>query len=269
MPSMDRDADAPTASRPDGAPALRGQEGHRRPGPPARADDRRAPGPRPPPRRGRARAWPRRWPSRRSPTSIGGDFKRIQFTPDLVPADLVGTRIYNQKTGEFTTSLGPVFTNLLLADEINRAPGQGPERPARGDAGAPGHDRPRDPPGARPVPRAGDPEPDRDRGHVRRCPRRRSTGSCSRSSSATRRRPRSSSSSSARPSRVGGGPAGPLDRRPARRSSGEVDRGVRRPGPASSTPSGCRPRRARRGPTGCPSSSATSPTARARAPRST
>jgi MoxR-like ATPase len=54
--------------------------------------------------------------------TIGGDFKRIQFTPDLVPADLVGTRIYNQKTGEFGTSLGPVFTNLLLADEINRAP---------------------------------------------------------------------------------------------------------------------------------------------------
>jgi MoxR-like ATPase len=53
---------------------------------------------------------------------IGGQFNRIQFTPDLVPADLVGTRIYNQKTGEFTTSLGPVFTNLLLADEINRAP---------------------------------------------------------------------------------------------------------------------------------------------------
>ena len=54
--------------------------------------------------------------------TIRGTFKRIQFTPDLVPADLVGTRIYNQKTGEFTTSLGPVFTNLLLADEINRAP---------------------------------------------------------------------------------------------------------------------------------------------------
>src|SRR5450631_2034566 len=54
--------------------------------------------------------------------SIGGEFKRIQFTPDLVPSDLVGTRIYNQKTGEFSTSLGPVFTNLLLADEINRAP---------------------------------------------------------------------------------------------------------------------------------------------------
>jgi MoxR-like ATPase len=54
--------------------------------------------------------------------TIRGTFRRIQFTPDLVPADLVGTRIYNQKTGEFATSLGPVFTNLLLADEINRAP---------------------------------------------------------------------------------------------------------------------------------------------------
>jgi MoxR-like ATPase len=54
--------------------------------------------------------------------AITGHFRRIQFTPDLVPADLVGTRIYNQKTGDFSVSLGPVFTNLLLADEINRAP---------------------------------------------------------------------------------------------------------------------------------------------------
>ena len=54
--------------------------------------------------------------------TVRGQFKRIQFTPDLVPADLVGTRIYNQRTGEFGTTLGPVFTNLLLADEINRAP---------------------------------------------------------------------------------------------------------------------------------------------------
>ena len=54
--------------------------------------------------------------------AISGEFQRIQFTPDLMPADLVGTRIYNQKTGEFGTSLGPVFANLLLADEINRAP---------------------------------------------------------------------------------------------------------------------------------------------------
>jgi MoxR-like ATPase len=54
--------------------------------------------------------------------AIQGEFKRVQFTPDLVPADLIGTRIYNQRTGEFQTSLGPVFTNLLLGDEINRAP---------------------------------------------------------------------------------------------------------------------------------------------------
>ena len=53
---------------------------------------------------------------------IQGQFKRIQFTPDLVPADLIGTRMYNQRTGEFSTALGPVFTHLLLADEINRAP---------------------------------------------------------------------------------------------------------------------------------------------------
>jgi MoxR-like ATPase len=49
-------------------------------------------------------------------------FRRIQFTPDLLPADLVGTRIFNQRSGEFSTWLGPVFTNLLLADEINRSP---------------------------------------------------------------------------------------------------------------------------------------------------
>ena len=53
---------------------------------------------------------------------LQGQFRRVQFTPDLVPADLVGTRLYNQKTGDFSTALGPVFTNLLLADEINRAP---------------------------------------------------------------------------------------------------------------------------------------------------
>src|SRR5580765_9118290 len=55
-------------------------------------------------------------------SAIRGSFRRIQFTPDLVPADLVGTRIYNQRTGEFGVELGPVFANLLLADEINRAP---------------------------------------------------------------------------------------------------------------------------------------------------
>jgi len=53
---------------------------------------------------------------------IDCEFKRIQFTPDLVPADLIGTRIYNQHTGTFDTELGPVLANLVLADEINRAP---------------------------------------------------------------------------------------------------------------------------------------------------
>jgi len=54
--------------------------------------------------------------------AVSGSFGRIQFTPDLVPADLVGTRVYNQHSGDFSTALGPVFANLLLADEINRAP---------------------------------------------------------------------------------------------------------------------------------------------------
>ena len=99
--------------------------------------------------------------------AIGGEFKRIQFTPDLVPADLVGTRIYNQKTGEFNTSLGPVFTNLLLADEINRAPAKVQSallevmQERQVTIGA------RDLPGAEPLPGAGDAEPDRDRGHLR------------------------------------------------------------------------------------------------------
>jgi MoxR-like ATPase len=54
--------------------------------------------------------------------AVGGQYQRIQFTPDLVPADLTGTRVYHQHSGEFQIQLGPVFTNLLLADEINRAP---------------------------------------------------------------------------------------------------------------------------------------------------
>src|ERR1700737_10777 len=53
---------------------------------------------------------------------LGGSFQRIQFTPDLVPSDLVGTRIYRPDNGHFDTELGPVFCNFLLADEINRAP---------------------------------------------------------------------------------------------------------------------------------------------------
>ena len=53
---------------------------------------------------------------------LGGTFRRIQFTPDLVPADLVGTRVYRPDSGRFDTELGPVFANFLLADEVNRAP---------------------------------------------------------------------------------------------------------------------------------------------------
>src|SRR6187431_2702562 len=54
--------------------------------------------------------------------TISAKFARVQFTPDLLPADLIGTVIYNQQKGEFTSKLGPIFANLVLADEINRAP---------------------------------------------------------------------------------------------------------------------------------------------------
>jgi MoxR-like ATPase len=53
---------------------------------------------------------------------LGADFRRIQFTPDLMPSDVVGTTVFNPQTGAFTTRRGPIFTNLLLADEINRTP---------------------------------------------------------------------------------------------------------------------------------------------------
>jgi hypothetical protein len=108
-------------------------------------------------------------------SAVGGQFKRIQFTPDLVPADLIGTRIYNQKTGEFSTSLGPVFTNPPARRRDRPGAGQGPIGPARGDAGAPGHDRPRhvQGPGAVPRPRHAEPV---ETGAPTPCPRRRSTG---------------------------------------------------------------------------------------------
>ena len=54
--------------------------------------------------------------------SLKGTFSRLQFTPDLLPADVIGTRIYNASTHEFSTKIGPVFANIVLADEINRAP---------------------------------------------------------------------------------------------------------------------------------------------------
>jgi MoxR-like ATPase len=55
-------------------------------------------------------------------SAVGGSFKRVQFTPDLLPSDIVGTRVFDQRTGGFTTALGPIFANIVLADEINRAP---------------------------------------------------------------------------------------------------------------------------------------------------
>src|SRR5471030_1394662 len=55
-------------------------------------------------------------------TAIGGSFKRVQFTPDLLPSDIVGTRIFDQRSSEFVTVRGPIFANIVLADEINRAP---------------------------------------------------------------------------------------------------------------------------------------------------
>ncbi|MBC5811561.1 MAG: AAA family ATPase [Candidatus Eremiobacteraeota bacterium] len=55
-------------------------------------------------------------------SAIGGAFKRIQFTPDLLPSDVVGTRVFDQRSAEFSTVLGPIFANVVLADEINRAP---------------------------------------------------------------------------------------------------------------------------------------------------
>ena len=54
--------------------------------------------------------------------SMDAKFQRIQFTPDLLPADLIGTMIYNQKEGNFSIKKGPIFANFILADEINRAP---------------------------------------------------------------------------------------------------------------------------------------------------
>ena len=97
---------------------------------------------------------------------LGGSFKRLQFTPDLVPADLVGTRIYRPDAGSFDIELGPVFCNFLLADEINRAPAKVQSallevmQERQVTIGHETHMRPRAVPGARHA------EPDRVRGHL-------------------------------------------------------------------------------------------------------
>ena len=162
---MERDPDARPA-RPDGEAPVRGQEGHRRPGPPARADDRRAARPRSPARRGRAGPGQDDGDQDAGP----GDRRRLQAHPvhagpragrprgdaDLQPED---GRVHDLARAR-------VHEPPARRRDQPRA-GQGPVRAARGDAGAAGHDRPRHPPGPGPVPRAGHAEPDRDRGHVR------------------------------------------------------------------------------------------------------
>ena len=74
-------------------------------------------------------------------SAIETKFQRIQFTPDLLPADLIGTMIYSQKDGAFFPKKGPLFANLILADEINRGTGEGAECLAGGDAGKADHNR--------------------------------------------------------------------------------------------------------------------------------
>ena len=177
---------------------LRGPTGHRRPGRDARAHPRRPAVRRPHPPRGRPRSGqdpddqdPRRRPRRvlqARPVHPGPDAVRPRRHAHLPP----------RSTATFETELGPVFANFLLADEINRAPAKVQSRAARGHAGAPGHDRPHDLPGPGAVHRPRDREPDRGRGHLSRCPRPSSTGSCSRSCSTTRTPPRRRRSSPAR-----------------------------------------------------------------------
>ena len=95
--------------------------------------------------------------------ALGIDFQRIQFTPDLVPADIVGTRIYNQKARPVRGVARPDLRQSGSGRRDQPGAGQGPERAAGGDAGAPGHHRPGNPPLARSLPGHGYPEPDRIR----------------------------------------------------------------------------------------------------------
>ena len=97
---------------------------------------------------------------------LGVDYRRIQFTPDLMPPNVVGTTVFNPKTAEFALRKGPIFTSLLLADEINRTPPKTQSALLEAMEERPGHDR-RRAGGTRPaVPRLRDAEPDRVRGDV-------------------------------------------------------------------------------------------------------
>ena len=93
--------------------------------------------------------------------AMDAKFSRIQFTPDLLPADIVGTLIYNQQKGEFITQKGPIFANIVLADEINRAPAK--VQSALLEAM---QERRRDIRASRAVPRARNAKPNRPRGNI-------------------------------------------------------------------------------------------------------
>ena len=98
--------------------------------------------------------------------SIGCSFRRIQFTPDLMPADVTGVNVYNQRSGEFEFRAGPLLTQLVLADEINRASPRTQAALLEAMEGAPADRRGRDDAHAPPVPRDRHPKPGRARGHV-------------------------------------------------------------------------------------------------------
>ena len=105
------------------------------------------------------------WSSRSRPR-LELDFKRVQFTPDLMPGDVTGSLIFDARNATFTSGEGPVFTNLLLADEINRTPPKTQAVAARGHGGTPGVGRREVAAAARPVHRDRHPEPGRVRGHL-------------------------------------------------------------------------------------------------------
>ena len=111
---------------------------------------------------------------------LGCEFKRIQFTPDLMPADITGTNVFNLQRNEFSLVKGPVFTAFLLADEINRAPGEDAIRAAAGHAGAHRHHRSRNASRSRPTSPCSPPRIPSNRKARIRCRRRRRIASCSR-----------------------------------------------------------------------------------------
>ena len=117
--------------------------------------------------------------------TLGLDFTRAQFTPDLLPADLTGSFVYDQRRGEFDFRRGPLFTGLLLADEINRTPPKTQAALLEAMQERPGHRRGPDVPAARARSTCSPPPTRSSTRAPTRCPRRSSTASCCASASAT------------------------------------------------------------------------------------